>query len=493
LLALPTLTRRIPWLASAPPPPARGILLAFIVVAVYGFVCRSYVQAQWSDPNRWERRIAQNPHMVFVASSLKLLFHREVVDFFDNPDESDFLRDQPRPDARPLSQLIPQDARPKNVILIVLESTGVEHLGLYGSKHDTTPNLQRLAQDGGVTFENLYVQSPSSCKSLAALTASIYPRIDPWRRLLVRDFPDFKVPTIAETVAEQGYRTCFAHSGYWNYMKRDRFLRRRGASQLIDAGSLPGQSVNSWGVADRAMFQATLDWIDEKPRQPFFLLAYTIETHHPYVAREPLQDFGVEDPDLNRYLNAVKTADATIGWLMAELRRRGLDRSTLVAITADHGESFGGHNQRIHSFSIYESAVHVPLILLHPCLKNFPRRIDTVCQHIDIAPTLLHLLGIDVPDAWQGRNLLQEKARRATRPAYFCALGNEIVLGLRDGNLKYHYYLDSGHEELFDVAADSAESHNLAADHPGRCQRYRRKLGGWVRYQRRFLSQHGAP
>src|SRR6185503_5542699 len=218
-----------------------------------------------------------------------------------------------------------------------------------------------------------------------------------------------------------------------------------------------------WGVADRAMFQATLDWIDADRSRPFFALAYTIETHHPYVAREPLRDFGVGHEDFNRYLNALRATDETIGWLMDELKRRGLEDSTLVAITADHGESFGQHNQRIHSFSVYESAVHVPLVLLHPSLRDEqPPRVADVARHIDIVPTLLDSLGIEAPADWQGRSLLRPEDRGAGfqpagkpdagpgRSAYFFATGNQVILGLRDGPYKYHYHLSTGHEELFD-------------------------------------------
>jgi arylsulfatase A-like enzyme len=353
-----------------------------------------------------------------------------------------------------------------------------------------------------VVFENVYVQSPSSCQSLAALTASVYPRPD-WG-LMVRDEPDFDVPTIAEVLVDRGYRTCFAHSGYWRWKNRDRYLRSRGAQTLIDADTIAGEQVNTWGVADRAMFQATLDWIDEDRSRPFFALAYTIETHHPYVAREPLHDFGVGDEDFNRYLNALRATDETIAWVMDELERRGLAESTLVVVTADHGESFGQHNQRIHSFSLYEPAVHVPLVLLYPALRGqHPPRVTEVAGHIDIAPTLLDALGIEAPADWQGCSLLRRGAgqpadvgRSATpsydRRIYFFATGNQVVLGLRDGPYKYHYHLATAHEELFDLSADRAELHNLASDDPARCVGYKRKLGGFVSYQRRFLAEHRA-
>jgi arylsulfatase A-like enzyme len=485
-------------------PRSSWLVPAFLGIAAYGIGCDWYIRAHWTDPNRWERRIAQSPHAVFLASCVMELVHGDVGELFGDPDESDFA---PREVVSCESCCVPfRGKSPRNVVLIVLESTGVEYMGLYGSRHDTTPHLTRRAAEAGIIFDNIYVQSPSSCNSLAALVASVYPRPD-WS-ILVRDAADFAVPTLAEVLVAQGYRTCFAHSGYWRYKQRDEFLRRRGAQTLIDAASLKEagsvEEVNSWGVSDRSMFQATLDWIggdgQKLSQQPFFLLAYTIETHDPYVVREPARDFGVKDAPLNRYLNSLRAADETIHWFLEELRRRGLDQDTLVAVTADHGESFGQHNQRIHSFCIYEPAVHVPLLLLYPGLRDRPRHIDAIGQHIDIAPTLLHGLGIDPPAEWQGRCLLagirdQGSGVRGQgsgdAPAFFFSVGNEMVLGLRDGRFKYHFYLSSGFEELFDTSCDGAEEHNLAASEAERCAGYKRRLGGFVRYQRRYLAERG--
>ena len=238
------------------------------------------------------------------------------------------------------------------------------------------------------------------------------------------------------------------------------------------------------------MFRSGLHWIDQAPDRPFHLLFWTIETHHPYVSPASARDFGVDDPELGRYLNALRAADETIGWLIDELRARGLDQDTLLAVTGDHGEVFGQHGQRVHSFGVYEENVHVPLVLLHPALKSLPRRDAHVAQQIDIPATLAGLLGCNRPASWQGRHLLDEGPRDR---AYFYSLGNEVILGLRDGRFKYHYYVTSGFEELFDLSADSDEQRNLAPQYQAQCAEYRRKAAGLAVHQRRFLAEHGSP
>ena len=490
LLIIPPLVRRI--LPHGRWQPSWQLWLGLLcAVAAYGTVCRQYIHASWTDPNRWERRISASPHTAMLWSCVEQWWLDEGSRWnalLAEPDGRDWTA------ARPTSGLriaLPADFRPRNVLMIVLESTGTDSLGLYGSPHNTTPHLERLVAEQGLVFDHFYVQTPNSCKSLVSLTASVVPRLDWW--LIVRDFPNFNVPTIAEVLSQRGYRSCFAHSGYWSWKGRDGYLADRGSPTLIDAASLiesgRAQPLNSWGVPDGPMFQAVLDWIDERPEQPFFALAYTIETHHPYVAEPPLVEFQTKDEKHQRYLNAVRNADQQIAWLMEQLAARGLADDTLVVITADHGESFGQHNQTVHSFSVYESAVHVPLVMLHPALKNVPqRRIEQVRQQVDLPYTLVSLLGCRPPDAWQGQDLFAAEDRRA----YFFSTGNNVACGIREGQYKYHFYIDSGHEELFDVLADPGELKNLATEQPQRCDEYRRRWGGLIQYQPGFLRRHGA-
>lgn len=495
LVAAPLLVVLAPWLArrgwlgralARVGPKCTAVSLA--LVALGGGVCERYVRvrADWADPNRWERRIAQSPHWVFVSSCLAE-FSKEkpfTQNFaFDRNDDSDFRRPAERGPAQPLAAA---KQRPKNVILIVLESIAAEYFGVQGSRFDTTPNLDRLAKERGVVFDNAYAQAASSCKSLLSISSSVYDRPD-WL-LIVRDHPGFDVPALPQVLKQRGYRTCYAHAGYWGWQRREQYLQDHGVDELFDATDHRGAEINSWGIADHTMFGDVLKWIDVNPDRPFFAYAYTMETHHPYVAPPEHHDFGVKDHELARYLDAIRAVDGEIAWLYAELEKRGLADSTLFVITGDHGESFGQHNLRTHSFGIYEQAVHVPLVLLHPSLRDAPRRRTQVARHIDVAPTVLDLLNVPAPAEWQGQSLMRDND---DRPAYFLSVGNEVVLGLRDGQYKYHYYVDTQREELFDLTADSAENVNLAEAEPTRARRYRGRLGGWVAWQHEFLAKHG--
>jgi len=480
----------------------RLAVVGTFIVLIYSVICQAYLHACWTDPNRWERRISQNPHTVLLSSCIDELLKERPFTYefsFDEVDLSDFAPAAAgaAPAVSEYSTAWPPGRRPKNVLVIAMESVGAEYIDFCRGKYPTMPHLARLASEQGVVFDNYYVQAPNSCKSLCALVTSTYPRPD-WR-ILSRDDPHFTVPMMSEVLAGQGYRTCYAHSGFWSWRGRDRYFNRNGTTTLIDAERLPGKFVSSWGVSDRSMYQAVLDWIAERPEEPFFALAFTIETHHPYTpppapeqdgeeAEKP-HDFGVEDAELGRYLNAVRRADEHIAWVVQELERRGLAESTLVAVTGDHGESFGQNGERGHSFSMYQPSVRVPLVLLNPGLKDHPRRVSAVRQQIDFAPTMLEMLGIPAPSDWQGRHLLRTNGNDRV---YFSCSGHQLVLGLRDGEFKYHYYLDTAFEELFNLASDPGELHNLAAENSERCAAYRRRIGGFVNYQREYLRRHGA-
>jgi arylsulfatase A-like enzyme len=446
-----------------------------------------YIHKAWTDPNRWERRISPSPHATLLMSALRPWASSSANARLDETDCSDF---EPSA-ASQTSQTTPLSAAaPTNLLVVVLESVGADYLSLYGAQHQTTPRLAQLAAERGVVFENVYAHAPSSPKGLVALTASVYPRID-WK-LITRDCPEFDVPNLTQVVKSEGYRTAYLHSGYWSWKLRDRYLAARGVDDVLDAESIPGEEIFSWGISDQTMFQAALDWIDRDPSRPFHALLWTIETHHPYIADDASPHFDVPDPELARYLSAIESADRRIAWLYEQLIARGLEQNTLVVVTGDHGEVFGQHNQRVHSFGVYDENVRVPLVLLHPRLREmgFPSRQPAVCQQIDIPPTLLSLLGATQPAVWQGRDALQhEPAPRA----YFYSVSNEIQLAVREGNWKYIYRLQSHHEELYDLAEDPDELHNLAPLHPERTASFRRRVAGLLATQREFLAQHGAP
>ncbi len=502
LILLPRLFDRLGWTRRLPQFSGRRWPVALAVLAMlttwaYTSLSHAYIISHWKDPNRWERRIAHNPHTELLVSCVdEFLQDGTFVGPVPPEMAADFRTFAERGPLEPNPQMAIEPAtRPKNVIVVLCESIGAEYVNFNASQDpgdgeqppDTMPWLAQQAAERGVVFENFYVQAPNSCKSLLSLSSSLYPRPD--RHRMMRGPVELQVPLLPDVLKDHGYRTCYIHSGYWSWRNRDAFLKYYGIDALLDAQHMPVTKLeNSWGVADRVMFQRSLDWIDAGGKeQPFFLLAYTIDTHHPYVSPEKPVNFGVKNPNLARYLNAIRQTDINLAWLQQQLEERGLAESTMIVLTSDHGEAFGQHNLSVHGFSVYEPEVHVPLVMLHPSLKSWPRHDKQVRQQIDLAPTLLDILGIEKPAVWQGQSFLDKPTHDR---AYFFSTGYQTKLGVRQGDFKYCFYVDTGYEELFDMPRDPRESCNVADQHPDLCASLRQRVSALVGYQRQFLLDH---
>jgi arylsulfatase A-like enzyme len=158
--------------------------------------------------------------------------------------------------------------------------------------------------------------------------------------------------------------------------------------------------------------------------------------------------------------------------------------STLVVVVGDHGEAFGQHGHYVHGVDLYEEEVHVPLMLINRRL--FHGETDsTLGGMIDVAPTILDLLGATPPASWQGRSLFDSLR---TRRVYLFTSRSRVLFGYREGNQKFIYDAGSNSAELYDLVKDPAESSNVIAAWPGTAQAGRERLAAWVQFQRRFLA-----
>jgi arylsulfatase A-like enzyme len=177
--------------------------------------------------------------------------------------------------------------------------------------------------------------------------------------------------------------------------------------------------------------------------------------------------------------------DQHLSDLFRALRERALAEDTLVVITADHGEAFGGsHGQRGHGFTAYQEDINVPLILWNPRLFPGGDRIDTVGGLVDLSATIADLLGIQPSKDWQGHSMLDpERPQRA----YSLASIGEYLFGVRDGKWKYTFEATSGREFLTDLTVDPHELRNFADAEPDICRQLRHRVAAWMDFEDKFL------
>jgi len=385
--------------------------------------------------------------------------------------------ERPREPSEDLTQLRGSAAR-RNVVLIALESTGARYLRCYGAKEDPMPNLTRLAATS-LLFENAYAVYPESIKGLFSVLCSRYPAFD----TQAEDYARVRTPSIAQVLANAGYRTALFHSGRFDYLGMNDVVRLRGYEMLADAGKISGNFNSSFGVDEPATVDRMLAWIDSQPRvRPFFLHYLPIAGHHPYAT--PVPGPFPERDELDSYRNALHFGDAALGKFLDGLRQRGLDTNTLFVIYGDHGEAFGQHEGNFgHTLFIHEENVRVPLLVALPGAWREPVRVKRTASLLDLAPTLLDLLGLESPKAYQGASLLAP----AERAALFFTDYSLPLVGARDGRWKVVLELGAARARLFDLDLDPEEQVNLAAEFPERIAEWRRRLNEWSAAQKALV------
>ncbi|MFL5493737.1 MAG: sulfatase, partial [Gemmatimonadales bacterium] len=279
----------------------------------------------------------------------------------------------------------------------------------------------------------------------------------------------------------------------------DAFLARRQFDMVADSWTNPctDQELDSLG-SDECMMRRLTTWIDREPSRPFFAVVWTGQTHFPYALSRsapaiakpnlPSNVGGHSAPDslavrFERYLRALRESDRATGNVLRHLAQRGLLDSTLVAVVGDHGEAFGQHGNWAHRY-LYEEEVHIPLLLINHRLFHGETD-DAIGGTIDLAPTIMDLLGYPVPGEWQGRSLFS-----SDRPGRVYLFGPYSGLfGYREGSQKLIYDAIGDEAELYDLAADPHEALNLAGGHPDVVLRGRERLAAWMQYQNRFYGR----
>ncbi|MCY1063496.1 sulfatase-like hydrolase/transferase [Nannocystis sp. RBIL2] len=364
--------------------------------------------------------------------------------------------------------------RGRDVIWVLLESTGARYLTAYGAEVEATPRLSTLLR-GGVVFEAAYTSYPESIKSLYALLCGRPPAPD----TSAADYAAGRAECepLPELLRGHGWRTGLFHSGRFVYLGMRALVEGRGFEALHDAQTIGGEFAVSFGTDDASTARRVLQWIDEAPERPFFALYMPIAGHHPY--RSPgrgRRPFAAQS-ELEHYRNDLHAGDEALGLLIDGLAARGRLDEVLWVIEGDHGEAFYQHAGNFaHSLFVYEENVHVPLAIVPPRGFAAPVRAPQVAGAIDVAPTIAALLEVPAPKSWTGRSLLTP----APGVARFFSDYNSALLGLRTGSWKCIVEAETGRVRLFDVSSDPGETRDLAAALPERAEACRADLLEWA-------------
>jgi arylsulfatase A-like enzyme/Tfp pilus assembly protein PilF len=353
----------------------------------------------------------------------------------------------------------------QNVLLITIDTLRADALGSYGGPR--TPVLDRLAAQG-LRFDFAHAHAVVTLPSHATILTGQYPF-----QHGVRDNAGFRLGDDAVTIAEAAQQKGFATGAFVGAFPLD---RRFGVAQGFDEyDDLSGREVApaEFEFSERPAAEvvaAARAWI-ARQQGPWLAWVHLFDPHSPYAPPAQFQREFAGNP----YAGEVRAVDAALGPLLEDVRSG--PRPTTVIVTADHGEGLGDHGEATHGIFAYESTLRVPLILAQVGAgagASGGATSTVPVRHVDIAPTIAELTGLELPDGLPGRTLAAAVDGEAeARPAYFEAMTAMLKRGwapLRGVLVGREKYIDLPLEELYDLDADAREERNLA---PARRDRVR--------------------
>ena len=391
----------------------------------------------------------------------------------------------------------PQTPGFANVVIIVPDALRADTVGCYGYRHDTTPSIDALARTGCV-FERMYAPVPYTYSSTWSLFTSLYPfQHGAHGRSKVPG-----APTLSAVLQDAGVATGMVTA---NPVVSARSGHGRGFDEVLEAFEpLDEQPQGDPSLATNA----ALDFMRRHARERFFLYVHFRQPHGPYLAPDGYLETITCDPAKHlvtpgqdwrhvtvinrvllsrerrlelktRYDENVRAVDAEIGRLVAALSEMGLDESTCVVVTSDHGEGFGEHdNVYTHGLTVYENLCHVPLVLQGEGLQDLlPARVRGLVSTVDLFPTVCGLMDVPTPASACGESVLA-KAGRAHHGVGAFAKGAWMNQGAFDPEMNhwgeaywwndYKLIRDNSHSriEVYDLRADPREQGNLAPAFP---------------------------
>ncbi len=352
--------------------------------------------------------------------------------------------------------------RPKwNVLIVTLDTTRADHLGCYGRTNALTPTLNALAANG-VLFEHAYAPAPLTLPSHATMFTGLNPPEHGLRTNGQSRLPD-AIPTLAEILKARGYDT----GGFVaSFVLDSKFGLDRGFSTYGDdmAGAAPADHALHRYRAGNLVSDEALQWLDGHFQKPFLCWVHLYDPHSPYLAHPNL--FGDRFKD-RPYDAEIAFVDQQLARLQDFLKRRGIADRTLIVVLGDHGEGLGEHQERKHGKMIYNSTLHVPLIVSMPGMLPKGARVSGAVSLVDVFPTILEALRINHKAPGNARSLLAA-ARGEPQQARLCYSETDEPFHeagwspLRSLTTDHWKYIRAPRRELYDLTKDPAELHNLA-------------------------------
>lgn len=287
--------------------------------------------------------------------------------------------------------------KPLNLVIILQESMGATFVKSLGGVN-TTPELEKLAKDG-IWFERLYATGTRSVRGIEAVISGYLPT--PAQSVVKLSNSQHNFSTIASVLQSEGYQTQFIYGGEAHFDNMRGFFTNNGFQDIVDIKKIKNPVfVASWGASDEDLFNTAQQELETlyRTRKPFFSLIFTSSNHEPFEFPDNRTTL-FEQPK-NTANNAVKYADWAMGRFIEQAKNSDYWKDTVFLIVADHDNRVYGSNL------IPVEKFHIPGLILGADIK--PSRISTLSSQVDLAPTLLSLMGISACHPMIGRDLTND-------------------------------------------------------------------------------------
>jgi len=315
------------------------------------------------------------------------------------------------PPFQAVPEAVPTDLK---LLLVTIDTLRADHVGAYGYRRPTTPNLDRLAAEGTV-FLNGWAHAPSTRYSMPAIATGRWPSAIEWDESIwwPRIAPSQRM--LAQALKDLGYTTA-AFYAYLYFNRAD----QRGFERAVDHydNSCAALHVNvngpaeSVGSSSRQMADKGIAFLREHGQEKFFLWMHFYDPHLNYERHPEAPDWGRSQRDL--YDGEVWFTDLHFGRVLDELRALGLWDKTAIVVVGDHGESMGEHGIVAHGYHLYSPHTKVPFVIKVPGLPA--QRLDPPVGHVDLAPTLVNLARGPHEPAFLGRSFVDLLAGAPAEP-----------------------------------------------------------------------------
>jgi arylsulfatase A-like enzyme/Tfp pilus assembly protein PilF len=349
-----------------------------------------------------------------------------------------------------------------NLLVITLDTTRADRLGAYGFRDIETPTLDRLAAEG-VLFEQASTAAPLTLPSHSSIFTSLFPPEHG-----VRDNGGFFLApshqTLASVLKKNGFQNgavvgAFVLDGKWGL--------NQGFDSYVDDFDL-SKMTGGFGIGDvkrpgNEVVDRALPLLEKVKARRFFAWLHFYDAHSPYLSPEPYRSRYRAHP----YSGAISFVDSQVARVIGFLEQNQLLDRTVIAVVGDHGEGLNQHQEGTHGFFIYQSTMRVPFIVRAPFALTHGRRVVDPVRTVDLFPTVLDLLGVQIPTGIAGVSLVPLMTGAKSRldlDVYAEALyplhhyGWSELRAWRAGQYKV---IDAPRPELYDLDHDPDETTNL--------------------------------